>query len=57
MSLCKVLQFVVLRAKGNERKGFFFFFFQFNRWSVGLAFSGSEVDLVIKVVQFLVDGF
>ena len=57
MSLCKVLQFVVVRAKGNERKGFFFFFFQFNRWSVGLAFSGSEVDLVIKVVQFLVDGF
>ena len=24
---------------------------------VGLAFSGSEVDLVIKIVQFLVDGF
>ena len=56
MSLCKVLQFVVVRAKGNERK-WLFFFFQFNRWSVGLAFSGSEVDLVIKVVQFLVDGF
>ena len=24
---------------------------------VGLAFSGSEVDLVIKIVEFLVDGF
>ena len=24
---------------------------------VGLAFSGSEVDLVIKIVQFLADGF
>ena len=24
---------------------------------VGLAFSGLEVDLVIKIVQFLVDGF
>ena len=24
---------------------------------VGLAFSGSEVDPMIKIVQFLVDGF
>ena len=24
---------------------------------VGLAFSGSEVDLVIEIIQFLVDGF
>ena len=40
MSLCKVLQFVVVQAKANERK-----------------ISGSEVDLVIKIVQFLVDGF